>query len=267
MKRLLLFLLFIPFVVADCVEPSDGMIIRESTTFCSSTFDVLNGITIAADNVVLDCSTGILRGVVGQSEIGVRVENVDGITIKNCNIVTFNQGLYLKNVTNSLIEDNAFLKNRIGIRLLDSFENVIRDNSDKSFQVAVSAINSKFNTVMLGNKEIERAFCEENACNEHRDMTVCVAGDFYCSRKCSVQTDSDCGPVVKEEPVKEPVKSAEEIIEEIEESVVLNDSVVEKPAVVEKDSLPFVTKLFIYVVLYGIAFVVLVLARKHKMKF
>src|SRR5574341_859731 len=163
---ILMFLLVLPMAAAECIEPTDGMTIRENILFCSSTYDIPNGITIGANDVVLDCGTAVLRGVVGESEIGIKAENVDHITIKNCNIVTFTQGIYLKNVTNSLIEENAILKNRIGIRMLDSYENIIRENSDKSFQFAVSSINSKFNVVMLGNKEIERTFCEVNACNE-----------------------------------------------------------------------------------------------------
>lgn len=204
---------------AECTEPVDGMTITKDVLFCSSTYDIPSGISIGADNVVLDCGTAVLRGVVGESEIGIRAEDVDGITIKNCNVITFTQGLYLKNVTNSFVEDNAFLKNRIGIRLLDAYENTIKNNNDKSFQLAVSAINSKFNIVMLGNKEIERAFCEVNACNEFRDMNMCEAGDFYCSKKCSAQTDADCAvPVVVEVP-KEPVKTVDEIVEEAKKEV------------------------------------------------
>ncbi len=257
MKWIIVFVLLATFAAAECIEPTDGMTVSESVLFCSSTYDVPSGITIAASNVVLDCGTAVLRGILGQSEIGLRLENVDGVTVKNCNVITFNQGIYLKNVTNSLIEDNAVLKNRIGIRLLDSFENTIRDNNDKSYQLAVSAINSKYNIVIIGNKEIERSFCEVNACNEFRDMNVCESGDFYCSKKCSAGTDADCAPVVKikEEAPPEPSKSVEEIIEEVKEEV-------EKPqpkemTFFEKQGLSLITKFSIYIVLYVIAFIVI----------
>ncbi len=263
--RWLLVLLLLPVAYAECIEPTDGMIITKSMNFCSSTYDVPNGITIAANNIVLDCGTAVLRGVVGQSETGLRLENVDGVTVKNCNILTFNQGLYLKNVTNSLIEDNSILKNRIGIRLLDSYENTIRDNNDKSFQVAVSAINSKFNVVMLGNKAIERAFCEENACNEYRDMNVCESGDFYCSKKCSPDTDADCKGKPVELP-REPVKTAEEIVEEAKREVereVLQKEPPQQMTLVPKPGLPVITKILIYAALYVIAFVVFRTAKKR----
>lgn len=233
--------------------------------FCSSTYDVPNGISVAASNIVLDCGTAVLRGTVDQSEIGLRLENVDNVTVRNCNVMTFNQGIFLKNVTDSLIEKNGFLKNRIGIRLLDAFENSIRDNNDKSFQLAISAINSKYNIVMFGNKNVERGFCDFNACNEHRDMNPCEAGDFYCSKKCSPETDSDCGSLPVEAPpvIKEPVKTAEQIVKEAEIEVKQElgpqKTVEEKPA---ERVLSFTNKLLIYIVLYIVAFVILQIKRR-----
>lgn len=267
MKWLTILLLLSGFAAAACIEPTDGMTIRESMIFCSSTYDVPSGLTIAANNVVLDCGTAVLRGIVEQSEIGLRLENIDGVTIKNCNILTFNQGIYLKNVTNSLIEDNAILKNRIGIRMLDSYENTIRDNSDKSFQVAVSAINSKYNVVMLGNKEIERAFCEVNACNEFRDMNVCESGDFYCSKKCTPESDADCAPIIAApslEPPKEPEKTVEQLVEEVKKEI--EGKPVEKPEEIaaEKPKLPSITKFIIYAILYAITFVGIQFIKKKK---
>ncbi len=266
MKWIVIALLLSVGAYAECLEPIDGTAFTQNVLFCSSTYDVSNGITIAADDVVLDCGTAILRGVVGRSEIGIRAENVDNITIKNCNVITFNQGLYMKNVTNSLVENNAFLKNRIGIRLLDSFENTIRDNNDKSFQVAVSAINSKFNVVILGNKEIERAFCEVNACNEYRDMNVCEPGDFYCSRKCSPATDADCGAAsVAPEPTKKAPVSVEQIIEEAKREVEQEQAEKSAETVPEtKQKLPLLTKVLIYFVLYAAAFIVIRVTKPRK---
>jgi parallel beta-helix repeat protein len=252
---MLIILLLIPIAAAECTEPTDGMAITQSMTLCGDTYDVPNGITIAASDVVLDCGTGVLRGVVGEGEIGVRAENVKGITIRNCNIVTFTQGLYLKNVTNSLIEKNGFLKNRIGVRMLDSYENTIRDNNDKSFQLAVSAISSKYNIVMLGNKEIERQFCEVNACNEAREMNVCESGDFYCSKKCNPQNDADCAsapapPAVEKENATEKVeKIIEETKKEVQQEFKNNATFI-----AEKKSAP------IWFVIYGFSAIMAIIA-------
>jgi parallel beta-helix repeat protein len=252
---ILVFLLLLPIAAAECVEPTDGMTITNDLLLCSDTYDIQNGIAIAANGITLDCGTGILRGVVGESEIGIRAENVDRITIRNCNVLTFTQGLYLKNVTNSVIEGNAFLKNRIGIRLLDSYENTIRDNNDKSFQFAVSAINSKYNVVMIGNKEIERSFCEVNACNEFRDMNPCEAGDSYCSGKCTAQTDADCAKPAPA-PVVEKVNATEKVEQIIEQTK--KEVEIQAPdnttAVVEKKSAP------IWIFIYGFAALIAIIA-------
>jgi parallel beta-helix repeat protein len=252
---ILLFLLFIPIAAAECAEPTDGMTITQSMTLCGKTYDIPNGIKIASSDVVFDCAGSILRGVTGQSEIGVRVENADNVTLRNCNIVTFTQGLYLKNVTNSLIEENGFLKNNIGVRLLDSYENIIRDNNDKSFQFAVSAISSKFNVVMLGNKNVERAFCEVNACNEEREMNVCEAGDFYCSKKCNSQNDVDCvsapAPLAIEK--ENAIEKVEKIIKETEKEV-QQEFKSNATFITEKKSAP------IWFVIYGFSAIMAIIA-------
>ncbi len=268
MKWVIIALLLSAAVAAECIEPTDGMIITDDILFCSSTYDLLSGITISADDITVDCGTAVLRGIVGESEIGVRIENVDNVTLRNCNIITFTQGLFLKNVTNSLIEKNGFLKNRIGVRMLDAFENVLRDNNDKSHQVAVSAINSKFNIVMLGNKDIERSFCEVNACNEYRDMNACESGDFYCSDKCTPETDADCAApeLLPASPdIAEPEKSVEEHIEELKEEVrkEINISDEVKEEIVKKEIL-LKTKILIYALAYIVGFVAIKLIRKPR---
>jgi len=188
---------------------------------------------------------------VGQSEIGLRLENVDNVILRNCNIVTFNQGLYLKNVTNSLIEDNSFLKNRIGIRMINAYENIIERNDDKSLQVAVSSINSKFNTIIHENKNIERSFCEVNACNEYKDMNVCQKGDFYCSKKCTPKNDPDCGPIINETVT--PVKNIIEEVEQVQQITLKT----------ERPKIPLSTKLIIFIIAYFATFAILHYTKKR----
>lgn len=191
---LIMSLIFLSSLVfaKDCVEPFDGMEINSSREFCSDTFDLPFGIKIVNSDVVVDCNTAVLRGNLGESEVGITIEDVKNITLKNCNIATYNIAVVMKNVTHSLIEDNAFLKGRIGLRMFDSYENLIQDNLDKSTTKSISAINSKFNVVMLDNKNIEQGFCDVNSCNRFVDVDVCVDDDFYCSSKCNPENDNDC---------------------------------------------------------------------------
>lgn len=254
--RALIVLLLLPFAAADCIDLIDGQTIGESTTLCGSTYDIPNGIVINTSNVVLDCAGSILRGNSGESNIGIKIEDAQNVTVKNCNILTFSQGLYLTNVQYSSIIDNSILKNRIGIRMLDAFENVIAQNNDKSHQLPVSAINSRFNVVMMSNRNIDREFCEVNACNTNAQMNVCVSNDLYCSVQCSYEADTDC-PRPKEQ-IAEPKKQEESIPEKIKEPEVEKVNVT-KPAElkeVNERKIPLVMQVFIYVVLYGFAFLV-----------
>jgi len=258
----LILLIALPLVFAECQELSDNSIIDKDTILCSSTYDIPNGIRIVSSNIVLDCGTAVLRGSSGG--IGILAENVQNITIRNCNILTFDQGLFLKNITSSLIEKNGFLKNNIGIRMIDCFENVIQKNNDKSFSLPISAVSSKFNIVMLGNRNIDRSFCEDNACNEYRDMDVCVSGDFYCSPRC-VSTDSDCVQVIEKEEVEQVKVSAEEtvkaIVEEAEKSINVSDEKVEENIKFER-KVRVEFKIFIYIILYCIAFILFRLKKR-----
>lgn len=233
------------------MDLTDGSPITQDTELCSNTYDIPNGIFISTSDLKLDCRTAILRGFDGQGT-GIHVENADNVTIRNCHILTFDQGILLKNVTNSLIEDNGFLKNRIGIRLLESYENTIRENNDKSHQLAVSAVASKFNIVMLGNKNIDRAFCEVNACNRLRDLQVCENDDFYCSKRCSPVTDNDCESVETESgPVLEVPAFTALAAKEVQSPAPVSAEVPSK-----KSHVPLPIKIIIYLVAYAIGLVI-----------
>ncbi len=262
MKYVILFaVLLSTFAVAECVKPKDFMFVNQSMEFCSDTFDVPNGIHISASDIVLDCNTAILRGTLGVSESGIVVENVKNVTIRNCQVLTFRQGLYLKNVTSSLFEKNNFFKNKVGVRMFYAYENVLRDNNDKSLEVPVSAIMSKYNTVLLGNKDIERSFCEVNACNEVRNFDLCESGDFYCSPSC-VESDADCqSPVDVSRLTPKNIVEENSSNEEIKEDIVLEQNVqspiVEKEVQVmtDKRSVPFLAQIILYIAGYVLAFV------------
>lgn len=211
-KRLIILLLLLPLVSAECSDLIDGSIINTSTTLCSDTYDIPNGITIIGNNLIFDCNTAVLRGNMGSSEIGIMIENSTNVTLKNCNIVTFNQALFLNNVTHSLIEGNGFLKGRIGVRMYEAYENILRDNLDKSREFPISAVSSKFNVVMLGNRNIDHNFCAVNSCNEERIVNVCIDDDFYCSSSCTADIDSDCRPLSQKfEPVGLPDVSGKSV--------------------------------------------------------
>ncbi len=179
-------------VLAECRELPLNYIINESITLCSDTYDAPDGITIAANNVVLDCGTAVIRG--NRAGRGIIAENRQSITIQNCNIVTFATGIFFKNVSRAIVTGNNLLKNELGILLEDSHENWIAANTDKSLQMPIAVIKGKYNTISFENRNIEGSICVHNVCNAQETLNPCVSFDNYCSSVCSEQSDEDCKP-------------------------------------------------------------------------
>ncbi|HLC33031.1 MAG TPA: NosD domain-containing protein [Candidatus Nanoarchaeia archaeon] len=248
-------------VASACIDITDGSEITQNVQLCSRTYDLPSGITVRTSNIRLDCGTAILRGFDGQG-VGIKIENADNVTVRNCHILTFDQGMLLKNVTNSLIEDNGLLKNRIGIRMIESYENTIRKNNDRSHQLAISAVSSKFNVVMFGNRDIDRAFCEVNACNRERDMQVCENGDFYCSARCSPANDDDCGSANATQPAPQLPAATALASQEIEHPA--KTDLIAPETTSEERHVPLATKIIIYLFAYAIGLVVVKRVNKKR---
>ena len=208
--KILLFLLMIPAVfAASCEDPFDGMVITKDTVLCSRSVVVPNSITIKENDVTLDCNGAILRGTGITDGKGIVLEGVEGVIVKNCYLINFNTAIMLDKANRNYMHDNTLLKNQIGIRLVQSFENRFINNADKSLVKPISAIASKFNSFWLSNKNLDKDFCDVNLCNEAGPMDPCVNDDLYCSPDCDYENDNDCkAPIVAPEPVQEEVKPA-----------------------------------------------------------
>ena len=198
---LLVLLLVLPAVqAAVCEEAYDQMRVTRDIVLCSKAYDVASGIKVITRGVTLDCNGAIIRGTGVQDGQGILIEKVDGVTVKNCNILNYHTGILLKEAHRNNIYHNAVLKSNIGIRLIQSFENRFEDNADKSLQKPVSAVASAFNTFWLTNKDIDQDFCAVNLCNKEGAMDPCVHDDFYCSPSCTYENDHDCIPSVQSLP-------------------------------------------------------------------
>ncbi len=196
MKSALLFLILLaPLVTAaECDDAYDSMIVTRDMQLCNRVYDAQNGITINTHGVTLDCNGAVIRGTGLAEGQGIIINNANDVTVKNCNIINYKVGIYVKESNRNHIYQNLLLKNKIGIRLLQSFENKFEKNADKSHLKPISSIASKFNTLWLTNKNIEKSFCEVNLCNTEGEMNPCADGDFYCSPKCNYDNDDDCKP-------------------------------------------------------------------------
>ena len=199
---------------AKCTPALDGMTITNDTAFCSTTYDVPNGIKIGADNIKIDCGTAVLRGNMMEGT-AIIIEGRKNITITKCNILTFDIGILIQNSSFITIEDCALLKNRIGLRMINAYENKITRISDKSIQTPISMVMSKFNRLDI-NKQIDAEYCKDNICRAEKDMNPCVNDDFYCSPRCNEENDNDCRKIeiIKYTKPKENITEKEEILPE-----------------------------------------------------
>jgi hypothetical protein len=90
-----------------------------------------NAITVAANNVTIDCNDFKLGGLAagaGTQAYGISADTRDNLTIRRCNIRGFQFGTYLNNGSGHLIEDNRFDSNTgVGV-LVASDRSIIRRN-------------------------------------------------------------------------------------------------------------------------------------------
>ena len=90
---LLAFLLASPSAFAisrTCTRLIDPPRVNQNTQLCADNYYPHNypqGISIASDDLTLDCGTGVLHGKFKNS--GIVIENRKGITLKNCQIANY----------------------------------------------------------------------------------------------------------------------------------------------------------------------------------
>ena len=184
---LLAFFLALPVVFGQCIIPSEGMVITANTELCPDSYRLSKGIVIGADNVLLDCNDAVLIGsFVGA---GIALEGVQGVTIEHCSIANFEQGISLVDARDNTIRDNILQDNTVGVQLIRSYENVLKDNSATSLPVVSK---SAFNIIHFANRVITGDYCVTNSCNSITTLDPCVSFDDYCSVHCNSQNDADC---------------------------------------------------------------------------
>ena len=110
-----------PAKPAPCVCPRT---IRKDTTLAC---DCTNSIRIAANNITLDCAGHTLTGS-GRGN-GILLSRRTGVTVKNCNITKFSNGVALRRShKNTFTNNNSFGNTRDGFDLNDSNENNLIGN-------------------------------------------------------------------------------------------------------------------------------------------
>lgn len=168
----ILILLLIPFAYArDCEAPTAH--IKNSVRFCGENYYPKYGINIEVDNMVVDCGNAVLQGEIIQGEfngIGISIIDKKNITIKDCKVAHYETGFLVKNSTQIKLIDSSMIRNKLGLKLVNSNNNFFERNNDISLEEPVKAINSSFNVINYVNKDIENDICRTNICNEESDI-------------------------------------------------------------------------------------------------
>ncbi|NOZ83080.1 MAG: PQQ-binding-like beta-propeller repeat protein, partial [Euryarchaeota archaeon] len=108
-------------------------------------------IDITASNVILDAKGYVIDGT-GSSGISIRVTNAINVTIKNAVITNWITGIYLYNVSDSLVTAsglNSITSNGIDLRM--SSNNTITGNNISAGNYGISISDSSNNTVLENN--------------------------------------------------------------------------------------------------------------------
>jgi parallel beta-helix repeat protein len=132
--------------------------ITACTTFNASTFynltaDISNsGATcmVMANNTILDCQGYTIDGTGASNTYGVYANNSVNVTVFNCTIVQFNQGLLFNYTDASNVSwVNSSFNSQNGLRLMNSSGNLLSNNSanNNSLHGVFIDLSSKNNTI------------------------------------------------------------------------------------------------------------------------
>ena len=87
------------------VIPTDGMVINESVRLKPGTYVLPKGITVAADNIVIDGSGASIIGI-DHAGTGITVRGRSGVTIRNCRIRDYYHGIAVHGGRDLTIDGN-----------------------------------------------------------------------------------------------------------------------------------------------------------------
>jgi len=157
------------------IEPVGADITLDGGTYYISAPDGSAAITITASNVVLDCNGATIIGA--GSGYGICVpDNINNVTIRNCNVRNYKYGIYVESSGNQLVS-NTLETNSYGIVLGSSSANTVTNNVANSNTYAGvylegSADNRIISNTVNSNKSVG-VFIHTSPNNEVSENYVC----------------------------------------------------------------------------------------------
>ena len=162
------------------VPPFNLMRIKNSIEFCPGEFEIKDLIIINNSNVEVLCNGTTIKGDDSEYIYGIYANSQINLTIKNCRITDFYNGIYFTDVKHGLIENNSVISNLFGVALHYSSEVVIKDNyaqgNNKGFLIGNSSNIEIFRNFALDN--IEGIFLGR-ASNENKVLNNQIKKGLY----------------------------------------------------------------------------------------
>lgn len=129
-----------------------GDTITQDTTMANDLIDCEQGLTIGADNIILDCG-GHTIGMGGGDweDIGVLIANRENVTVKNCTIRDSGVGILVKNANSITITSNKILHHIEGLRGFEFTNLHIANNEITNNYISGIGFFDSQNTTILNN--------------------------------------------------------------------------------------------------------------------
>jgi parallel beta-helix repeat protein len=129
-----------------------GDTIYEDTVMTEDLIDCPgDGLIIGADNITLDCSKYVIKGIKEPVSSGIKMENIKGVTIKNCYIERFHWAIRSENSDNNSFKNNHLNYNEQGFFILSSSNNLF-DNNEASSNIWDGFYVEGYNNTLINNE-------------------------------------------------------------------------------------------------------------------
>ncbi len=137
------------------IQPTKSTVYIENDTVLSS--DINDTVEIISDNVTLDCAGYKIEG--SGTGYGILLNGRTNVTITNCGITLFSNGIYLYYSSDNTLINNSASSNDYGIYLRSSIDNVLTNNTASSNNIyGIYLRSSSDNNVLTNNTASSNIF-------------------------------------------------------------------------------------------------------------
>jgi hypothetical protein len=174
----------------NCVEPTDGMMITEDTTFCSGTYEIPWGVMIDADNIQVTCDGTVFDGEGPRNNVGIDIQQVSDVLVQGCEFRNYDFPITIYDSNNIDLIRNKVRYAVDPIMVADSNNTYLEWNqvlnSDRGIQIYNSPTTElKLNRVFPGATWDVECFPAESSIIDGNG-NICYTencGDFRCHDK------------------------------------------------------------------------------------